>query len=75
MNRLEDRLTTAAEEARRQVAHVEARPATAVRSRMYRHRAVTGAAVAAGVFGLLGATAIVAKTDLTTAAAAPDSAT
>ncbi|MEN8235202.1 MAG: hypothetical protein ABFR89_09805 [Actinomycetota bacterium] len=75
MNRLEDQLTDAAEEARRQVTHVEARPASSVRSRMYRHRVLTGAAVAAGVFGLLGATAIVAKTDLTTAAAAPDSAT
>lgn len=74
MNNLEDQLTSAAEEARRQVAHVQTRPATAVRTRKYRHRAFAGAAVAVGVFGLLGATALVTNTDLTTdMAAAPGS--
>lgn len=63
MNRLEDQLTNAAEEARRQVAHVESRSPATVRARLHRHRAVVGVAVAAGVFGLLGATAIVANND------------
>ncbi len=66
MNSVEDQLTTAAEEARRQVAHVQARPAADVRTRMYRHKAFAGAAVAAGVFGLLGATALITNANLTT---------
>ena len=70
MNRIEDQLTSAAEEARHQVSHVQTRPAAAVRTRMYRHRALTGAAVAIGLFGLLGATALVTNTDLTTDMAA-----
>lgn len=74
MNRLEDQLTSAAEEARRQVAHVQARPAAGVRARMYRHRAFAGAAVAVGVFGLLGATALITNANLTTdMAAVPES--
>jgi hypothetical protein len=73
MNRLEDQLTSAAEEARRQVSHLQARPAPGVRTRMHRHRALTGAAVAAGVFGLLGATAVIANYEAPTSgfAAAP----
>jgi len=74
MNNLEDQLASASDEARRQVAHIQTRPATAVRTRMYRHRAFAGVAVAAGVLGLLGATALVTNAGLTTdMAAVPES--
>lgn len=63
MNRLEDQLTSAADEARRQIAQVDTRPASTVRARLHRRRTLAGAAVAAGVFGLLGATALVANND------------
>ncbi len=72
MNRLEDQLTSAAEEARRQVAHINTRSPATVRARLHRHRAFAGAAIAAGVFGLLGATAVIANNDGTSDfAAAP----
>lgn len=61
MNKLESQLTRAAEEARRQVATVEVRPVAAVRTRSYRHRALAAVVVAAGVIGLVGATAIIAN--------------
>ncbi len=76
MNRIEDQLTNAAEEARRQVAHVDTRSPATVRARLHRHRAFAGAAIAAGVFGLLGATAVIANNDgESNFAAAPESTT
>jgi hypothetical protein len=77
MNGIEDQLTNAAEEARRQVTHVDTRSPATVRARLHRHRTVVGAAIAAGVFGLLGATAIIANNDggATGFAASPSTAT
>jgi class 3 adenylate cyclase len=76
MSRLEDQLTNAAEEARRHVAYVNTRSPSTVRARLHRHRAFAGAAIAAGVFALLGATAVIANNDGTPDfAAAPESTT
>ncbi|MFV1963175.1 MAG: hypothetical protein ACC658_15235, partial [Acidimicrobiia bacterium] len=59
MNMLEDRLNNAAEETRQQIASVDTRPSTSIRSRQQHRRALIGTVAVAAMFGIFGATALV----------------
>jgi hypothetical protein len=63
MNLLEDRLNSAAEEARQHVAGVGSRPATSIQNRQRHRRALIGTVAVATMFGIFGATALVTSSD------------
>ncbi len=58
MRTLEDRLTQASDEARSQVDHVDARPASTISRRAHQRRALVGATALIFVFGVFGGTAL-----------------
>lgn len=70
MRTLEDRLTHASDEARRQVDKINIRPASAVGRRVHQRRTLVGAGAVALIFGAFGATALLVGTGVESASGA-----